>query len=164
MLPWPKIVRVNAWPGPQQGECLTRTTNRACNAWPGRPTGRVPDPGDQQGVQCLTRATNRACNNTEEEMPDLGSRASSLPAIRQVLLDGCRGKGIRSPLTSSTEGISRGNEQPFMSKDLKKQHMKRTKLLNNNRKNRTEANHKAFKDQRNLCTKLLKKNKVTYLK
>ena len=40
--------------------------------------------------------------------------------------------------------------------------MKRTKLLNKYRKNRTEENHTAYKNQRNLCTKLLKKNKATY--
>ena len=39
---------------------------------------------------------------------------------------------------------------------------KRTKLLHKYRKNRTEENHTAYKKQRNLCTKLLKKNKATY--
>ena len=56
----------------------------------------------------------------------------------------------------------RGNEQPFMTKELRKEHMKRTRLLNKYRKNKNGENENAYKKQRNLCTKLLKKTKATY--
>ena len=56
----------------------------------------------------------------------------------------------------------RGNEQPFMTKELKKQHMERTKLLNKYRKNRDAENESAFKKQRNLCSNLLRKVKSDY--
>ena len=56
----------------------------------------------------------------------------------------------------------RGNEQPFMTKELRKEHMKRTRLLNKYRKNRTEENETAYKRQRNYCSKILKKTKATY--
>ena len=44
----------------------------------------------------------------------------------------------------------RGNEQPFMTKELRKEHMKRTRLLNKYRKNRTAENEACYKAQRNL--------------
>ena len=56
----------------------------------------------------------------------------------------------------------RGNEQPFMTKELRKEHMKRTRLLNKYRKNRTPENEASYKTQRNFCVKLLKKTKATY--
>ena len=40
----------------------------------------------------------------------------------------------------------RGNDQPFVTKDLKKEHMKRTRLLNKYRKNRNAENEAAFKN------------------
>ena len=55
----------------------------------------------------------------------------------------------------------RGNEQPFMTKELRKEHMKRTRLLNKYRKNRTPENEASYKTQRNFCVKLLKKTKAT---
>ena len=56
----------------------------------------------------------------------------------------------------------RGNDQPFMTKQLRKEHMKRTRLLNRYRKNRNAENETAYKRQRNLCTNLLKKAKSAY--
>ena len=56
----------------------------------------------------------------------------------------------------------RGNDQPFVTKDLKKEHMKRTRLLNKYRKKRNEENKAAYKKQRNLCSNLLKKVKSDY--
>ena len=56
----------------------------------------------------------------------------------------------------------RGNEQPFMTKELRKEHMKRTRLLNKYRKNKNLENENAYKKQRNFCTKLLKQTKATY--
>lgn len=55
-----------------------------------------------------------------------------------------------------------GNDQPFMTKELRKEHMKRTRLLNKYRKNRSKENEKAYKKQRNLCTRILKQTKVAY--
>ena len=56
----------------------------------------------------------------------------------------------------------RGNDQPFMTKQLRKEHMKRTMLLNKFRKNKTEQNFLAFKKQRNYCVKLLRDTKKSY--
>ena len=56
----------------------------------------------------------------------------------------------------------RANEQPFMTKELRKEHMKRTMLLNKYRKNKSEVNERAYKKQRNLCVNLLKKVKTSY--
>ena len=50
----------------------------------------------------------------------------------------------------------RGNDQPFMNKQLRKEHMKRTMLKNKLRKHNTEENQIAFKRQYNHCVKLLK--------
>ena len=54
------------------------------------------------------------------------------------------------------------NDQPFMTKELRKEHMKRTRLRNKYRKNKCEANERAYKQQRNLCVYLLKKVKASY--
>ena len=56
----------------------------------------------------------------------------------------------------------RGNDQPFMTKQLRKEHMKRTRLLNRYRKYGSAENETAYKKQRNLCTNLLKKAKSAY--
>ena len=58
----------------------------------------------------------------------------------------------------------RGNDQPFMTKELRKAHMKRTRLLNKYRKNKNKENEMAYKKQRNMCTKLLKKTKANYFR
>ena len=52
----------------------------------------------------------------------------------------------------------RGNDQPFVTKELRKEHMKRSRLQNKYRKNRTKGNEVAYKKQRNLCVNLLKKS------
>ncbi len=56
----------------------------------------------------------------------------------------------------------RANDGPFMTKELRKEHMHRTRLRNKYNKNRTEENLKAFKKQRNKCVKLLRKAKFDY--
>ena len=56
----------------------------------------------------------------------------------------------------------RGNNQPFVTKELRREHMKRTRLLNRYRKNRNEENEVAYKKQRNFCSNLLKRVKSTY--
>ena len=56
----------------------------------------------------------------------------------------------------------RGNNQPFMTKDIRKEHMKRTRLLNKFRKEKTTINEVAYKKQRNLCVNLLRKTKKLY--
>ena len=58
----------------------------------------------------------------------------------------------------------RGNDQPFMNKQLRKEHMKRTMLKNKFLKNRTSLNWKNFKIQRNYCVKLLRDTKKHILK
>ena len=56
----------------------------------------------------------------------------------------------------------RANDQPFMTKGLRKEHMKRSRLKNKYLKNRTETNKLAYNKQRNLCVNFLKKVKSTY--
>ena len=56
----------------------------------------------------------------------------------------------------------RGNNQPFMTKELRKEHMKRTKLRNKFRKDKNKTNEIAYKKQRNVCVNLLKKVKRNY--
>ena len=45
----------------------------------------------------------------------------------------------------------RANNQPFMTKELRKEHMKRTRLRNKYRKDKSSTNERAYKKQRNLC-------------
>ena len=56
----------------------------------------------------------------------------------------------------------RANEQPFVTKELRKEHMTRSRLRNKLRKEKTEANRLAYTKQRNICTNLLKKAKTSY--
>ena len=56
----------------------------------------------------------------------------------------------------------RVNEAPFMTKELHKAIMKRSRLRNKFLKDRTENNQKNFKHQRNFCKKLLRTTKKSY--
>ena len=56
----------------------------------------------------------------------------------------------------------RSNDCPFITKQIRKEHMKRTKLRNKYLKDRSDKNNLAFKKQRNLCVSLLKKAKKDY--
>ena len=56
----------------------------------------------------------------------------------------------------------RANDCPFMTKDLRKAIMLRTKLRNKFNKDRTTLANLAYKRQRNLCTSLVKKAKREY--
>ena len=56
----------------------------------------------------------------------------------------------------------RANEAPFMTKELHKAIMKRSRLRNKFLKNRTENNQKNFEHQRNFCKKLLRITKKSY--
>ena len=57
----------------------------------------------------------------------------------------------------------RANEAPFMTKELHKAIMKRSRLRNKFLKDRTENNQKNFKHQRNFCKKLLRTTKKIIL-
>ena len=50
----------------------------------------------------------------------------------------------------------------FVTKDLSKAVMKRSKLRNNYLKNKTDANGMLYKKQRNYCVSLLRKSKISY--
>ena len=54
------------------------------------------------------------------------------------------------------------NNNPFMTKDLRKAIMKRSKLKNEFNKRRSYNSERAYKKQRNLCTYLLRKKKKNY--
>ena len=56
----------------------------------------------------------------------------------------------------------RGNQVPFMTKQLSKEIMKRSRLRNNFLRNRTEENKILYNRQRNYCVSLLRKSKRGY--
>ena len=56
----------------------------------------------------------------------------------------------------------RANEAPFMTKELHKAIMKRSRLRNKFLKNKNEINRNNYKVQRNYCKKLLKTTKKQY--
>ena len=58
----------------------------------------------------------------------------------------------------------RANESPFMTKNLKKEMMNRSRLRNKYLRNSSEENKLAYNKQRNICTSLLKKKRNHVLK
>ena len=56
----------------------------------------------------------------------------------------------------------RANDQPFITKELRKEHMKRSRLRNTYLKEKTEKSLNAYKRQRNKCVSLLKSAKNNY--
>ncbi len=56
----------------------------------------------------------------------------------------------------------RANDGPFMTKELRKANMRRTRLKNSFNKTRTSENWAAYKRQRNLCVNILRQNKRSY--
>ena len=56
----------------------------------------------------------------------------------------------------------RGNQMSFMTKDLSKQMMTRSRLRNKYLKDKTEENRLLYTQQRNKCVSLLKKTKINY--
>ena len=57
---------------------------------------------------------------------------------------------------------ARGNQMSFMTKDLSKNIMKRSRLCNKCLKNNNEENRKLYTKQRNYCVSLLRKTKKAY--
>ena len=56
----------------------------------------------------------------------------------------------------------RGNQSPFMNKELRKAIMTRSRLKNRFHRIKTQETHTAYKVQRNVCTRLLRKSKRSY--
>ena len=56
----------------------------------------------------------------------------------------------------------RANSKPYVTKAMRKAIMKRSELATKLRKNPTEENSKAFKKQRNFCSRLYKKERKKY--
>ena len=56
----------------------------------------------------------------------------------------------------------RCNQFPFMNKQLREEIMIRNRLLNKCRKDNSARNHFAYKRQRNLCVKLLRKHRKVF--
>ena len=56
----------------------------------------------------------------------------------------------------------RGNQIPFVTKDISKAIMKKSELRNNYLKDKTDANRMLYKKQRNYCVSLLRKSKTNY--
>ena len=57
---------------------------------------------------------------------------------------------------------ARGNQMSFMTKDLSKEMMTRSRLRNKYLKDKTEENRLLYTQQRNKCVSLLKKTKINY--
>ena len=62
----------------------------------------------------------------------------------------------------SKEKYNRGNQMPFINKDLSKAIMDRTRFRNKFFKNRNDENRKKYSKQRNYCVSLLRKTKKQY--
>ena len=58
--------------------------------------------------------------------------------------------------------IVRGNQMPFMTKDLSKEIMKRSRLRNRFLKDKNLENRMLYTQQRNYCVSLLRKTKIRY--
>ena len=56
----------------------------------------------------------------------------------------------------------RANDAPFINKELRKQHMKRSRLRKYYLKHKTDESHCAYKKQRNICVSLLRETKKQY--
>ena len=57
---------------------------------------------------------------------------------------------------------ARGNQMPFMTKNLSKEIMTRSRLRNEYLKHKTEENRFLYTQQRNKCVSLLRKTKTNY--
>ena len=57
---------------------------------------------------------------------------------------------------------ARGNQMPFMTKNLSKEIMTRSRLRNKYLKHKTEENRLLYTQQRNKCVSLLRKTKINY--
>ena len=57
---------------------------------------------------------------------------------------------------------ARGNQMPFMTKNLSKEIMIRPRLRNKYLKHKTEENRVLYTQQRNKCVSLLRKTKINY--
>ena len=57
---------------------------------------------------------------------------------------------------------ARGNQMSFMTKDLSKEMMTRSRLRNKYLKDKTEENRLLYTQQRNKCVSLLRKTKINY--
>ena len=57
---------------------------------------------------------------------------------------------------------ARGNQMPFMTKDLSKEIMIRSRLRNKYLNNKSEENRLLYTQQRNKCVSLLRKTKTNY--
>ena len=57
---------------------------------------------------------------------------------------------------------ARGNQMPFMTKNLSKEIMTRSRFKNKYLKHKTEENRLLYTQQRNQCVSLLRKNKINY--
>ena len=57
---------------------------------------------------------------------------------------------------------ARGNQMPFLKKDLSKNIMKRSQLWNKYLENNNKENRKLYAKQRNYCVSLLRKTKKAY--
>ena len=60
------------------------------------------------------------------------------------------------------ERVARGNNQPFVTKQLRKAIMTRSTFKNKYNKNANEENGRLYKKQRNFCVSLLRKEKKNY--
>ena len=69
---------------------------------------------------------------------------------------------VLDKLTPQKKRYNRGNNTPYKNELLARTHMKRTRLLNQFLKNKSEVNRINFVKQRNFCVSLLSKTKKQF--
>ena len=57
---------------------------------------------------------------------------------------------------------AQGNQMPFITKNVSKEKMTRSRLRNKHLKHKTEENRLLYTQQRNKCVSLLRKTKINY--
>ena len=95
-------------------------------------------------------------NNLLKNLQDSNKETMSYDDFKEIFM---KVLNLYAPMKKK---IVRGNNAPFMNKNLLKAFMHRSKLKNKYNKNPTEPNKLLYKKQRNICVNLLKKEKKKY--
>ena len=99
-------------------------------------------------------------NNFREELWQVVSKRENCDTNFKSFISSCN--KILDQHAPQKKKYLRGNQSPFMNKNLFKAIMLRSKFRNIFLKNRTEENRRNYSKQRNLCATLLRKSKREY--
>ena len=112
---------------------------------------------------CYFRKWNEFCNEkfrtqvlTKLSMENINNSSSGINKFLEICVNTL---DIFAPRKKK---YLRGNNMPFMNKNLVNAHKKQTRLRNKFLKNRTESNRVSYNKQRNFCVSLLRKAKKDY--